>query len=127
MDQKTLQMSIDIAQVRVTLTRIRNPPREFEWFINFSPLTSQNDLRSKMQDQYSSGVVTGKLKPTVEKFKTLLVLMSTKLYGKRCDYTKLRKENERVAMIQCHSISSWKLSHSVEKFKHVETDVLKLT
>lgn len=59
MDQKTLQMSIDIAQVRVTLTRIRKPPREFEWFINFSPLTSQNDLRSKMQDQCSSGVVKG--------------------------------------------------------------------
>ena len=31
--------------------------REFEWFINFSALTSQSDLRSKMQDQYSSGVV----------------------------------------------------------------------
>lgn len=50
-------MSIDIAEVRVTLTRIRNLPREFEWFINFSALTSQSDLRSKMQDQYSSGVV----------------------------------------------------------------------
>jgi len=52
-------MSIDIAEVRVTLTQIRNLAREFEWFRNFSPVTSQNDLRSKIQDQYSSGVGKG--------------------------------------------------------------------
>ena len=39
--------------------------------------------------------------------------------------TKKKKENEREYNVT--TLSDWKLSHSVEKFKHSETQGLKLT
>lgn len=51
--RKTLQMSIDIAELRPTPTRIRNLSYEFECFEIFGTLTSQNDIKYKAGSKMS--------------------------------------------------------------------------
>lgn len=52
--RKTLQMSIDIAELRPTPTRIRNLSYEFEYFEIFGTLTSQlNDVKFKAGSKMS--------------------------------------------------------------------------